>query len=489
MDLKFGHGFLPRIGQENYKAVDRCLGPADLFNPDPLTLPWAVVDGAWAEDSPDLLGALRRHGTKIIVDTAGWRFRYKATMSIAKLRDATWSPGDALSIADEAGARRLVEASLRAQAAVGADAYLVPGWMPETPTEDLCGPYEWILDKAASFNDVPAKPLILWVGGHTQGADALVALLDSIPHFVSGVYLQLSPIEPAKESPAKLESITAFYRQATSRGFAVIGGHAGALTPALRALGIDAADAGLATTETFDRSRAKRPPTRSNGDDGGGGSGARMYFGEIGRSLSKKDVTRLLAVPAAAAELRSCRLPCHRHRAGDLIDQAREHSLWARVTEAELVNSLPSTMRATSVYERLRTQRSVLTTINGALASAGQVPLDVKPLDNQMALARTRIELTANRRTHTIRDERSSRRRRDSRGGSSHLNNGGPRVETMTATGIGASDFGALPRAPDLASDLRVRVCESGRSGLSRVIHTTLYPTYHPDTRSPQSNS
>ena len=110
-----------------------------------------------------------------------------------------------------------------------------------------------------------------------------------------------------------------------------------------------------------------------------------MYFGEIGRSLSKKDITRLLAVRAAAAELRSCRLPCHRHRAGDLIDQAREHSLWARVTEAELVNSLPSTMRATSVYERLRTQRSVLTTINGALASAGQVPLDVKPLDNQMA--------------------------------------------------------------------------------------------------------
>ena len=163
MDLQFGHGFLSRIGRENYKAVDRCLGPADLFNPDPLTLPWALVDGAWAEDSPDLLGALRRHGTKIIVDTAGWRFRYKATMSIAKLRDASWSPGDALSIVDEAGGRRLVEASLRAQAAVGADAYLVPGWMPETPSEDLRRPYEWILEVAASFGDVPAKPLILWV--------------------------------------------------------------------------------------------------------------------------------------------------------------------------------------------------------------------------------------------------------------------------------------------------------------------------------------
>ena len=28
MDLDFGHGFIPRIGEENYKAVDRCVGPA-----------------------------------------------------------------------------------------------------------------------------------------------------------------------------------------------------------------------------------------------------------------------------------------------------------------------------------------------------------------------------------------------------------------------------------------------------------------------------
>ena len=49
MDLELGHGFIPRIGEENYKAVDRCVGPADLFNPDPLDLPWAIIDGAWAE--------------------------------------------------------------------------------------------------------------------------------------------------------------------------------------------------------------------------------------------------------------------------------------------------------------------------------------------------------------------------------------------------------------------------------------------------------
>jgi hypothetical protein len=30
--LDFGHGFIPRIGEENYKVVDRCVGPTDLFS-------------------------------------------------------------------------------------------------------------------------------------------------------------------------------------------------------------------------------------------------------------------------------------------------------------------------------------------------------------------------------------------------------------------------------------------------------------------------
>jgi hypothetical protein len=36
MDLNFGHGFIPRIGSQNYKAGDRCLGPDSLFDA-PLT--------------------------------------------------------------------------------------------------------------------------------------------------------------------------------------------------------------------------------------------------------------------------------------------------------------------------------------------------------------------------------------------------------------------------------------------------------------------
>jgi hypothetical protein len=47
--MDFGHGSLPRIDAENYKAVERCLprdGPG-LFSVG-LDLPWASLEGPWA---------------------------------------------------------------------------------------------------------------------------------------------------------------------------------------------------------------------------------------------------------------------------------------------------------------------------------------------------------------------------------------------------------------------------------------------------------
>jgi hypothetical protein len=372
------------IGEENYKAVDRCVGPTDLFSVS-LDLPWAIVDGAWAERKPELLATLRAHGTKLLVDTHGWRLRYDASLAVAKLRSASWAPTSALSPVDKVNGAALVEASIRAQSELQADAYLVPGWLPGTPDEDLRLAYEQIVATAGDFNDVPAKPLVLFVGAHTRGLDSAVRLLDEVPHFISGVYVQATPVHPMKDGPSKLESLTALYTHAASLGFKVIAGHAGAVTPELRALGVDAADAGLAIGETFDQSRSKRTATPDpEGEQKGGGRRSRMYFGQIGRSLEAADVERLLAVPGAAAELRSCRLPCHRFSGHHLLEEAREHSLWARVEEAQLVASLPPSMRATSVYERLKTRRSVLATINGALDAAGEVPLDVKPVDNHL---------------------------------------------------------------------------------------------------------
>ncbi len=145
------------------------------------------MDGTWAEPRPELLDTLRQHGTKLLIDTLGWRYRYEATLGVAKLRRASWAPASTLSLADKEAGRYFVEASLRAQATLGADAYLLPGWMPESPTEDLRRPYEQILETASRFDEVAVRPFMLFVGGHTQGSALVAQLLDEVPHFVSGI--------------------------------------------------------------------------------------------------------------------------------------------------------------------------------------------------------------------------------------------------------------------------------------------------------------
>ena len=163
--------------------------------------------------------------------------------------------------------------------------------MPEDSAEDLRHAYEVIFEAATGIDDVPARPFVAFVGGHTKGLDKLGSLLDLVPHFVSAVYVQLSPMNPVADGPSKLQSISDIFQHAAGRGFRVIAGHAGAVTPTMRALGIDGADAGLATSETFDRSRARRSQRRSDRDSSqGGGRRSRMYFSQLGRSLAATDV-------------------------------------------------------------------------------------------------------------------------------------------------------------------------------------------------------
>jgi len=65
VDLDFGHGFIPRIGSQNYKAVDRCLGAESLFDMQ-LDLPWAIVNTPWAERNAGFLASLRSQGTRVL---------------------------------------------------------------------------------------------------------------------------------------------------------------------------------------------------------------------------------------------------------------------------------------------------------------------------------------------------------------------------------------------------------------------------------------
>jgi hypothetical protein len=80
----------------------------------------------------------------------------------------------------------------------------------------------------------------------------------------------------------------------------------------------------------------------------------------------------------------TCRLPCHRFQAGDLLAHAREHSLWTRVDEARRISVVPEAGRIEALRDDLRQRRSTLTRINDALRAANEEQLDIAPLDNKL---------------------------------------------------------------------------------------------------------
>ncbi len=383
MDLSFGHGFIPRIASQNYKAVDRCLGPDTLLDA-PLDLPWAIVDAPWAEKNQEFLASLRAHGT-ILLDGSCWRYRYGPTFEVRTMAGASWAPTGPLT-ADGPELARFVRDSLRAQAKLDVSAYLVPGLMPDDKHEDLRRAYGTIVTAAAEFDELPPKPLLLFVGVHSKGLEAGHALLDALPSFLSGLYLQVAPTAPITDSPTKLQRIAELYLYARSLGQPVIAGHAGAITPALRACGIDAADAGLGSGEAFEFSSARRPkPPKDPDAERTGGPSSRMYLEAVGRSFDASRITEIRSVAAARDLLGICRLPCHRFVGGDdFLARAKEHSLRARVAEAQAIAGLPPSMRLAEITHTVTRRRSTVTAVNAALKQAGIDSLDTRPVDNHL---------------------------------------------------------------------------------------------------------
>src|SRR5207248_2001969 len=141
-------------------------------------------------------------------------------------------------------------------------------------------------------------------------------LLAELPHWLEAVYIQVTPLKPSSVGPSKLDALGAFFREAEVDGFPVIAGHCGALGSVLRALGVTAFDAGLATDEAFALGqrvgpRSPKPPSESKER----GPGPRTYLHQIDRSVSAAEVGRLVTNPSIAGYL-ACRQPCHRFRAG-----------------------------------------------------------------------------------------------------------------------------------------------------------------------------
>jgi len=384
--LSFGHGFVPRIGRHNHRALDRALAPPGLFGDEPSDIPWVIIDGAWAKPDTPLLSQLRDLGVRILVDSQTWRLGDERTWEVAKYAALDHRPERPLTLSDVDALVAFIKAELEWQLTLGADALLLPGLMPKK--DDDAGSRSLTLAaEVAMTNDVTiGKPIVGFFGGHSQSLDLINSMVgDSMIQLLSAVYVQVSPVNPMTDSVSKLIDVVEAVLRFERDGIPVVSGHLGALGGVLRSLGVSATDAGLGSGETFNAKRLLSRPVRKDNDSRGGPSGTRRYVMQLLRSVDRKQWDTLMSVDAIRGFL-DCRLTCCRFRTiHDRTEWAREHSLRSRVAEAVALAALAPSMRASRQVDILQAARASLVTVNTSLQSSGHQTMPVEHVENQLA--------------------------------------------------------------------------------------------------------
>lgn len=382
--LSFGHGFVPRIGRQNHRALDRALAPPSLFGDEPSDLPWVIVDGAWATPDTPLLSHLRSVGVRLLVDTQSWRFGDERTWEVRKYAALDHRPEGPLALDAVDAFVEYTKADLEWQVRLGADALLLPGLMPEKDGDAGIRSLTLAAEVALTSEVAFGKPIVGFLGAHSQSLGQIAGFAgDPMISLLSGLYVQISPVKPMTDSPSKLIDVVEAILRFENGGTPVVSGHLGALGGVLRSLGVSATDAGLGSGETFDAKRLLRSPVRHKDDSRGGPSGARRYVIQLLRSVDRKQWDSLMAVDAIRGFL-DCRLPCCRFRTiQDRTEWAREHSLRTRVAEAADLAGLPPTMRASHQLDVIQAARASLVTVNTALQSSGHQTIPVEHVENQ----------------------------------------------------------------------------------------------------------
>jgi hypothetical protein len=234
-----------------------------------------------------------------------------------------------------------------------------------------------------------ARPCVAFLGVHTSSMEAAHRLVDDLPHWIDGVYLQLSRVNPLHDSPSKIIDALMLMRHATQQGFSVIPGRLAGLAPLLRAADISGADAGLGEGESFAYgAKITNHELRNGTEPQPRLLGGRLYLPQLGRSVSAREWDRLMQVPALRGQL-LCRLPCCAF--GLPVEttprRGREHSLHCRVAEANALSGSGRPAIDASIV-LLEQRQSMARAVVASLSEAGFDPVPTSFLDNHLAVAR-----------------------------------------------------------------------------------------------------
>ncbi len=140
---------------------------------------------------------------------------------------APYAPKEPIGQVDDAF-RRFVEADLCAQCEIGADAYLIPGFVPRGRNDRVEDITLAAVDIALGMTDIDARPFIAFVDMHSERLDRGVELLGRLHRAIGGAYIQVTPFRPQSDTVSKLIRCTDVYAE-VAKEFVVIAGRVAVL--------------------------------------------------------------------------------------------------------------------------------------------------------------------------------------------------------------------------------------------------------------------
>lgn len=370
-------GHIVRVGSD-HRAIEHSLAlPRSLFHED-LRLSGAVVDATLAVRKPPILDLFSGRDVSFYVDPESLRFGSAAFLDVERLVALPYAPDAPLGLTTSVEAlRAFVRGALELQSQAGAAAYVVPSLPLENNGDALT------LNRRLAFAardiigvDVDRLPVIMTVAPATRVLSEVAPvarMLSDLP--LDEVHVQPLRFRPTALSLGSLERYLDYVLALRSIGVPVASGRVGAFGLVLLALGVDAFDSGLTTSEAYDlnnaiRSAATRRQAKAEGDEPErGGRRRRFYISQV-----KTTVMRPVMDVLDSRELRhrfTTSLPCCASGFGSHLEHAREHCLFARNEETAQLLGVAPTMRATVLARQLEEARDTAAVLTKALDNAG----------------------------------------------------------------------------------------------------------------------
>lgn len=356
--------YLPRISKHSGRVLEEALAPSTLFDVG-IQLRGSIAEATYAAENPPILRRLGDGSVPLLIEPQTLRFTGEAFLETETFSALPYTPTERITAQSVVGvdAAELARKVLEFEQEKGCAAYISPAWpLYDQERELWLEASQRLWEATCTANGggaVESRPLLAQVApgrGATDDPDSVIDALMDLP--VDGVYVQPLVLNAMKDSVEKLLRYVKLLEAFEEAGLPVVASRVGAFGVVLAGLGISAFDSGLGLAEASNLASLNRKKTQSERSKKGPKGSRRIYMSPLWTTLPARQAELILNHPGLAGRF-ACDLGCCRfQRLDELPERARQHFLWNRNDEVQVIRSLETrSMKLDWIHEELRTAR------------------------------------------------------------------------------------------------------------------------------------